>query len=105
MYKGTLLLAGLALLTSPSLLFAVEGPTLEVGQILFESTELGTVERSCSSCHAQGKGLEDVNQSDDSIIKERINRCIRNAQGGEVLDTGSQEMEALLNYIKTFRNE
>ena len=105
MDKGTLILAGLALLTSPSLLLLLDMPTLEVGQILFESTELGTVERSCSSCHTQGKGLDDVTQSDDSIIKDRINRCIRNAQDGEVLDTGSQEMEALLNYIKTFSNK
>ncbi len=100
MHKGMFLLTILFFLALPSLTVAVEGPTLELGKTLFESNELGTAERSCNNCHPDGKGLDKTGQSDDATIKERINRCIRNAQGGEVLDAGSQEMEALLNYVR-----
>lgn len=105
MLKGILLLISLTLFGPSAPALAVEGPTLELGKTLFESTELGTSGRSCKSCHLDGKGLGQITQSDDITIKGRINRCLRNAQGGEVLDTGSQEMEALLNYVKAIRDE
>jgi len=105
MHKGMFFLATFFAMGSWSTAVAVEGPTLELGKTLFESTELGTAERSCSNCHPGGKGLEGIKPRDDATIKQTINRCIRNAQGGEVLDTGSQEMEALLNYIKVISDE
>jgi len=98
-------LSALVLITLPALTAATEGPTLELGRVLFESTELGAVQRSCKSCHLQGKGLQQAAVADDDVIKEHINRCIRNAQQGEVLASDSQEMEALLNYVRDITPE
>jgi cytochrome c len=91
----------LVFLTTPAL--AIETPSLELGKTLFESSELGTKNRSCSSCHPQGKGLDLVGDFDDEELKDIINACIRDAQGGKLISTESQEMQALLSYVRKFQ--
>ena len=92
---------GLALCAGPTL--ATETPSTELGQALFESPELGTKQRSCNSCHAQGNGLDKIGDFNDEELKDIINACIRDAVGGELMDVDSQELNALLLYVRTFQ--
>ena len=86
----------------PGTSLAIEGPTLEYGKTLFESKDLGTKQRSCSSCHPEGKGLELTGDFNDSELKDIINACIRDAMGGTLFATDAQELDALLNYVRQF---
>lgn len=85
----------------PSL--AIEAPSLGLGKIIFESAELGANGRSCHSCHPQGKGLDQVGDFNDLELKDIINACIRDAQNGKLISPESQEMNALLGYVRTFQ--
>ena len=90
-------------LATPAL--SIEAPSLELGKTLFESSEMGTKSRSCSSCHPNGKGLDLVGDFNDVELKDIINACIRDAQGGELISTESQEMESLLSYVRKFQKQ
>ena len=82
---------------------ATEAPTLSLGKALFESTELGTKGRGCVTCHEQGKGLEMIGDFNDTELKDIINACLRDAMGGQLMSTESQELEALLVYVRGFQ--
>jgi cytochrome c len=82
---------------------AIEAPSLSLGKTLFESTELGSKARSCATCHPQGKGLGKVGDFNDMELKDIINACLRDALGGKLISTDSQEMNALLAYVRTFQ--
>ena len=82
---------------------ATEAPTLSLGKALFESTELGSKGRGCVTCHEQGKGLEMIGDFNDSELKDIINACLRDAMGGQLMSTESQELEALLGYVRSFQ--
>lgn len=83
--------------------FAIEAPSLGLGKTLFESNELGTRDRSCSTCHPQGKGLEQIGDFSDEELKDIINACLRDALGGQLISAESQEMDALLAYVRKFQ--
>ena len=85
--------------------FAVEAPSLELGRTLFEATDLGSKQRSCATCHPQGKGLEQVGDFTDAELKDIINACIRDALGGRQLAPDSQEMNALAAYVRIFQKD
>ncbi len=104
MHKNLLVML-LLMLAIPNMSFAVEGPTLEFGKTLFESNALGTKQRSCNSCHPNGKGLEQTGDFNDTELKDIINACIRDAMGGTLFDIDTQELEALLNYVKHLNPE
>ena len=104
MFRSTIILLGI-LLVGPSLSLAVESPSLDLGKSLFEASELGTKQRNCNTCHPQGKGLDQVGDFNDDELKDIINACIRDALGGEMLATNSQEMNALLGYVRMFQKE
>jgi len=82
---------------------ATEAPTLSLGKTLFESSELGTKGRGCVTCHEQGKGLEMIGDFNDTELKDIINACLRDAMGAKLISTESQEMEALLVYVRSFQ--
>ena len=82
---------------------AIESPSLELGKALFQATELGTKQRSCSTCHPNGKGLEMIGDFTDQELKDIINACIRDALDGKMLAIDSQEMDALTGYIRSFQ--
>ena len=82
---------------------AVEMATLDMGRSLFESTQLGTSDRSCATCHPGGKGLEQVDDFSDAELKDIINACIRDALHGTKLTDDSRELNALLLYVRTFQ--
>ena len=82
---------------------ANEAPSLSLGKTLFESTELGTKGKSCQTCHSQGKGLEMIGDFNDEELKDIINACLRDALGGKLISVESQEMVALLAYVRKFQ--
>ena len=82
---------------------ATEAPTLSLGKALFESTELGTKGRGCVTCHEQGKGLEMIGDFNNTELKDIINACLRDAMGGQLMSTESQELEALRVYVRSFQ--
>lgn len=101
MFKS--LLFTVALLCLSMTAQAVESPTMDLGKTLFESTELGTTGRSCSTCHTGGKGLNMIGDFNDIELKEIINACIRDALIGQIIAIESQEMDALLKYVRTYQ--
>jgi cytochrome c len=80
--------------------YAIETPSLSLGKALFESAELGTKKRSCATCHPQGKGLEMIGDFSDTELKDIINACMRDALGAKTISLESQEMNALLGYVR-----
>lgn len=82
---------------------AVEVAALDMGRALFESAQLGKSDRSCATCHPGGKGLDQVGDFSDAELKDIINACIRDALGGSMLTDDSQELNALLRYVRTFQ--
>jgi cytochrome c len=84
---------------------AIEIATPQMGRQLFESPLLGTQHRSCASCHPNGKGLEKISDFSDSELKDIINACIRDAQRGTPFAIDSQELDALLQHVRTLRNK
>lgn len=99
------LIAGWVTLLAAASAFATEAPTLSLGKTLFESTELGNKGRSCSTCHPNGKGLDMVGDFNDAELKDLINACLRDALGAEMISFESQEMEALLGYVREFQKQ
>ncbi|MDH3454477.1 MAG: cytochrome C [Desulfuromonadales bacterium] len=82
---------------------AIEAPSLSLGKTLFDSAELGTKGRSCSTCHPQGKGLDKVGDFNDTELKDIINACLRDALGAQTISPESQEMNALVGYVREFQ--
>ena len=97
------LVFGLLLIAASGPVAAIEGPTLDLGKTLFEATSLGSSNRSCEACHPAGRGLDQVGDFSDSELKEIINACIRDALKGQLLAIESQEMDALLKYVRMFQ--
>ncbi|HXV22427.1 MAG TPA: cytochrome C [Desulfuromonadales bacterium] len=93
--------AGVLLAVTAAAALATEGPTVAMGQTLFESTALGSNGKSCASCHPGGKGLAEVGAYDDPMLKEMINFCIRDALKGRMLALESQELDSMLLYLRT----
>ncbi len=73
--------------------------TVEKGKALFNDTKLGTVGKSCNSCHSSGKGLENAGAKTD--LEYTINSCINQALKGKNLKVKSVEMQSLVLYIKS----
>ncbi len=91
------------LLMSGLLAYAIETPSLSLGKTLFESAELGTKGRSCNTCHPQGKGLNMVGDFNDTELKDIVNACLRDALGAKIISPDSQEMNALVGYVRKFQ--
>jgi cytochrome c len=97
-------MTGLALLMTISV-HATEAPTLSLGKTLFESPELGTNLKSCSTCHPNGKGLDLVGDFNDAELKDIINACLRDALGAKMIPPDSQEMQAMVSYVRKFQKQ
>jgi mono/diheme cytochrome c family protein len=93
--------AGVLLALMATAAAATEGPTAEMGQMLFESAALGSNGKSCASCHPDGKGLDELGAYDDPMLKEMINFCIRDALAGRMFALESQELDSMLLYLRT----
>jgi cytochrome c peroxidase len=76
----------------------------ELGQELFNDPQFGssTNDSACSSCHAEGKGLE--NAMGKKKLSKLINSCLVDKMGGEKLDGRTVSMRSLKMYMKTLHN-
>lgn len=98
-----LLIPILLLLPTITSVFASEVATVDLGEKLFNSDALGSNGKRCSTCHPDGKGLQEVGDYDDEMLKEMINFCIRDALKGEMLKPDSAELNALFSFVKGIR--
>lgn len=78
----------------------------EMSEKLWGDTKLGKSGLSCSTCHADGKGLKKepfpkfINMAGDIVTMDQmINFCMTNPMKGKPLAWNSQEMTALASYI------
>ncbi len=76
----------------------------QTGAELFHSTELGKNGKSCASCHPAGKGLEKIGDFDETMLKEIINFCIRDAMKGEMLPPESVQLSRLEKYLRSLNS-
>jgi cytochrome c len=96
-----------------SLVFAagMMGGNAEKGKALFNDPKAFQGSVSCSSCHPDGKGLENsgmmgkkewINPAGKfKSLEEAINVCITAANKGKAIDVKSQEMMDMVAYIKS----
>jgi len=103
MYKSIILIV--ILIMTGFHAYAIEAPSLSLGKTLFESEELGTKGRSCTTCHPHGKGLDMIGDFNDTELKDIINACLRDALGAEMISMESQEMNALVMYVRMYQKK
>ena len=74
---------------------------VEKGKALFSDPTAfsSTSGKACSSCHPNGKGMENAAMS--ANLEDTINRCIVKALQGKALDPKSDEMQDMVAYIKS----
>ena len=95
--------AALFFLTGTSVLGANKS-SVESGMEMFNDPKLGesTNESSCNSCHAGGKGLENVGEA--KKLSKLVNKCIVGQMAGEKIDGRKAAMRSLKMYIKSLSN-
>jgi len=74
---------------------------IEKGKALFNDPTAfsGTSGKSCSSCHPNGKGLENAAMS--AGLEDTINHCIVRALHGKDIDPNSAEMQDIVAYVRS----
>jgi cytochrome c peroxidase len=73
----------------------------ELGQQMFNDPKLGesTNESSCNSCHAGGKGLENVKEA--KKLSKLVNNCLVGQMAGNKIDGRKAAMRSLKMYMKS----
>ena len=93
----------LFLMTGTSV-FGASKSSVESGMEMFNDSKLGnsTNDSSCNSCHAGGKGLENVMEK--KKISKLVNNCLVGQMAGEKIDGRKASMRSLKMYIKSLSN-
>lgn len=83
------------------------------GKLLFNDVNFGagTSEKSCNSCHPDGKGLEKAGNKkaftimgqNQNSLEEAVNVCIEMALKGKAINTESEDMVNIVAYIKSLK--
>jgi cytochrome c len=90
----------IVLVVGAGLVFAMQHEaSIEKGKALFNDPKLGTSGKTCTTCHAGGKGLEMAGTQSD--LDKTINACITTPLKGKELNVKSVEMQSLLLYVKS----
>ncbi len=91
-------------LMTGTIAFGAKKSSVELGQEMFNDPKLGDSvnESSCNSCHAGGKGLENVGEK--KKISKLVNNCLVGQMAGEKLDGRKAAMRSLKMYIKSLSN-
>ncbi len=92
-----------------SVAVAMEHTPEERGKAYFNDPHFAGGTTACSSCHPDGKGLENAAGKKTLMtpagaagtLEEAINICIVNANKGRALDLKSREMQDMVAYIKS----
>ena len=73
------------------------------GKMFFDDPKFAgaTAGKSCSSCHPDAKGA--AKAADKTGIRETINACIVNALHGKAIDPQSSEMDDMVAYLKSVK--
>ena len=107
--KNFILVAFLAFSLSFTLAFAEHHTAEERGKAHFNNPSFANGTKPCSTCHPNGKRLENAGtKADFSImggkqasLEDVINVCIVNANRGQTIDVNSTEMQEVVSYIKS----
>ena len=91
----------LVLVVCTTTVVAIDEPTSNLGEKLFNDSSLGTTGNSCATCHPNGNKLEESKAYDDDMLKEMVNFCIRDAMKGEMMALDSLEIESFLIYLRS----
>jgi cytochrome c peroxidase len=93
-------LAALFLMTG-AMAIAAKKTSVELGQEMFNDPKLGESvnDSSCNSCHAGGKGLENVGEK--KKLSKLINNCLIGQMAGNKIDGRKAPMRSLKMYIKS----
>ena len=104
MEKQKWLMIILVLFIAAGTAYGARKSSAELGQELFNDPKLSssTNDSACSSCHAEGKGLE--NAAENKKLSKLINSCLVVKMGGEKLDGRTVSIRSLKMYIKTLHN-
>jgi cytochrome c len=88
---------------------AMNHTAFERGKAYFNDRSFAGGVKSCGSCHFNGSGLENAGTKtkfnimggEQNSLEEAVNVCIINANRGKALPIDSQDMQDLVNYIKS----
>ena len=102
MRKRIMAVVLLTVMLAATSVLAAGKTSAEKGKELFNDPKLGnsTNESSCTSCHADGKGLAKAGEN-KKLIK-LINNCLVTQMEGEKIDGRTASMRSLKKYIKSF---
>jgi cytochrome c553 len=102
MQKRIVAVAAVAALLFTSSVLAAGKISADKGKELFNDPKLGNSknESSCTSCHADGKGLEKAGEN--KKLTKLINNCLVTQMEGEKIDGRTASMRSLKVYIKSF---
>ena len=83
----------------------------EKGKVLFNDAKFAGGVKACSSCHPNGKGLENAGEKKEfhlmggtqKSLEEAINACIVSAIKGKAIDVKSSQMKEIAAYIKSLK--
>lgn len=90
---------------------AFAGAAEDKGKALFNDAKFAGGSKACNSCHKDGKGLENAADKKEfkimgktqKSLEEAINFCIVNASKGKAIDAKSEDMKAMVAYIKSLK--
>jgi cytochrome c len=90
---------------------AFAGATEDKGKTLFNDAKFAGGSKACASCHKDGKGLENAADKKEfklagktqKSLEEAINVCIVNMNKGKAIDVKSEDMKAMVAYVKSFK--
>ncbi|MBI4763800.1 MAG: hypothetical protein HY787_04265 [Deltaproteobacteria bacterium] len=98
---------------SLGLTFAFAAGDVEKGKKHFNDPKFagGTADKSCNSCHPDGKGLEKSGAKKKfggmfakaKSLEEVVNMCIMKPMKGKPIDPKSEEMGNIVAYIKSLK--
>ena len=96
---GMTIFALLALMTTA---LAADQASVARGKDLFNSTQLGSNQKSCATCHSDGRKLATAASFDEKKLAQIVNQCIQNALEGKELPPKSADMASIIMYLRTF---
>ena len=107
--RNSILVAFLAFSLSFTLAFAEHHTAEERGKAHFNNSSFANGTKPCSTCHPDGKRLENAGAKTNFTImggkqeslEEAVNVCIVNANRGKTIDVKSTEMQEVVSYIKS----
>lgn len=93
-----------AILLATGIAYAAGKSSAEMGKEMFNDSKLNgsANESSCNSCHAGGKGLENV--AGKKKLSKLVNNCLIGKMEGEKLDGRTVSMRSLKKYIQSLGN-